>query len=221
MIILSMAYKAVSYPKLVLSFIICFGIISAKSQAQSIFSISEHNPKSHVVHMVVMEGNLFSILPVFNENNIQSGYKIYKSNADNIITDSLVLEYPQMQTYVTNFVKDGVNGLKFGISLEGVVNGFHKTIGFRLFKINSTLKFLDSLDIIDENFSTNNFAFGNLINGPQNEFLLNIIFNRDNEDGRLPYNVYYNFDSTFNYRKKFSDSSHFEHSVYNSSCSRS
>lgn len=201
---------------------VCFLVLlflnsTLKSQTQSLFSISDHNSKSHVVHMVEVDGNLFSVLPYYKSNNIQSGFKVYKSNAANIIIDSLVVEYPQMQTYVTNFVKDGVNGLKFGISLEGVVNGFHKTIGFRLFKINSTLKFLDSLDIIDENFSTNNFAFGNLINGPQNEFLLNIIFNRDNEDGRLPYNVYYNFDSTFNYRKKFSDSSHFEHSVYNSS----
>jgi hypothetical protein len=192
-------------------------ISSASAQNQSLFSIANHNPKSNVVHMEVMEGNLYSILPVFKDNNTQSGYKIYKSNASNIITDSLVVEYPLMQTYVTNFVKESTSTLKFGISLTGLVNGFHQTIGFRIFKINSSLIILDSLDIIDENFSANNFTFGNLINGPQNEFLLNVIFNRVDKDGSLSYNVYYNIDDAFRFRKKYADSSHFAHSVYTSS----
>ncbi len=167
--------------------------------------------------MMEVDGNLFSILPTFNSNNIYSGFKIYKSNFGNNITDSLVIEYPQMQTRVTNFIKENNGILKFGVSIDSIINGFHKVKGFRFYKINADLQILDSIEVMDENFWLNRLLFCNLIQGPEDEFICNVVFNRENEDGTLPYNVYYRVNGKFNYQNKYSDSTHFADDLYSTS----
>ncbi|MBP7511292.1 MAG: T9SS type A sorting domain-containing protein [Bacteroidia bacterium] len=204
------------FRKAALWVLIFLGVV-IQTTAQSLFSISEHNPKSHVVHMMEVDGNLFSILPTFNSNNIYSGFKIYKSNFGNNITDSLVIEYPQMQTRVTNFIKENNGILKFGVSIDSIINGFHKVKGFRFYKINADLQILDSIEVMDENFWLNRLLFCNLIQGPEDEFICNVVFNRENEDGTLPYNVYYRVNGKFNYQNKYSDSTHFADDLYSTS----
>ncbi|MDZ4667846.1 MAG: T9SS type A sorting domain-containing protein [bacterium] len=134
-----------------------------------------------------------------DENTATSGFKIYKSNIANMIVDSLVVNSNLYQTYVTNFVKVSETEYKFAVSIGFKVNGI------RIYKVNSLLKLMDSVDIIDNNFLLNSFSYANLIQGPEKEILLNTLFY--NED--FPYNVYYQIDNSFHLKNQYIDSTTF------------
>lgn len=145
--------------------------INTQAQSRNILEISYHNPNVAVEHMVEVYGSLFSILPIKDLDLGISGFNIYKSNKENLITDSI---YRKNQfffdTDVTNFVVLPGGEMVFAVSIGS------KALGYKIYKINSSLQFIDSVDVKDYNFEFNIATFANLIKGPEVEFLLNTVF---------------------------------------------
>lgn len=73
-----------------------------------------------------------------------------------------------------------------------------------MYKINSSLQFIDSVDVKDYNFEFNIATFDNLIKGPEMEFLLNTVLYNPIDD--YYYNVYYQMDNFFQPKNYFVDS---------------
>lgn len=173
--------------------------IYVKAQSPNILEISYHNPNVAVEHMVEVNGSLFSILPIKDLDLGISGFKIYKSNKENLITDSI---YRKNQfffdTDVTNFVVLPGGEMVFAVSIDS------KAVGYKMYKINSALQFIDSVDVKDYNFEFNTASFANLIKGPEKEFLLNTVFYNTIDD--YYYNVYYQVDNSFKPKNYFVDS---------------
>ncbi|MBU3661991.1 MAG: hypothetical protein FGM41_02180 [Bacteroidetes bacterium] len=180
-------------------FSLCFG------QQNELKSITEYNSNAVVMHVIESDANLFSMVPIADTAKKNSGFKLYKANANLMITDSMVTYYNQSQTFVTNMVKMPNGNLSFAVTVGEIPTAI------KIYTINSQLNLIDSLAIEDENLIKNRFTFANLIEGPNGNFVVNTVFYKDT----MPYNVYYLINQFLNLKNKFTDTTFWGEKVFN------
>jgi hypothetical protein len=182
--------------QLVCSLILLFLSSLAFAQFNFLKNITEYSSNAVLLHAIEFDGHLLSIVPMSKPTENKSGFILYKANSNLKIVDSLNRFYNQSQTFISNMTM-GINGkTNVAISIGD------KPVGLKIYTINNELFITDSVQIIDSNFQINRFVFGNLIDGPNGDFVLNCVFYKE----EIPYNVYYLFDGSLKLKKKYVDS---------------
>jgi hypothetical protein len=187
------------------SLIVMGASLYSEAQNTSLRKITNSNPDAVVIHALETDSNLFVMSPSSIKSRVQSGFKIYKVNVNFTIIDSITSYFNQSQTFATNLTKGKGNKMNFAVSIG------ENPSAIKVYTITSQLKIIDSLFIQDNNFLANKFVFGNLIEGPNGDFVLNTVFYKDT----MPYNVYYLLDQDLNIKNKFTDSSFWSEKIYN------
>lgn len=191
--------------QLVCSLILLFLSSLAFAQSNLLKNITEYSSNAVLLHAIEFNGHLLSIVPLSKPTENESGIILYKANSNLKITDSLNRFYNQSQTFISNMTM-GINGkTNVAISIGD------KPVGLKIYTINNELFITDSVQIIDSNFQINRFVFGNLIDGPNGDFVLNCVFYKE----EIPYNVYYLFDGSLKLKKKHVDSNFVGEKNYN------